>query len=135
AKSDIVALLVFEHQTNMQNAITRLSYDTRNLVYFEQQGEAAQAGAARQAFDDAVEALVERALFVGAAELTSPISGDAAFVEQFASRALRDGQGRSLRDFDLARRLFRYPASFVLDTPASGALPERATAAASTRLA
>lgn len=135
-KSDIVALLVFEHQTNMQNAITRLNYDTRKLLYAQEQGESAriEIAAAQQAFDDAVEELVERALFVGAAELTSPISGDAAFVEQFASRALRDGQGRSLRDLDLMQRLFRYPASFVLDTPAFAALPERAKAAVYTRL-
>ena len=134
-KSDIVALLVFEHQTNMQNAITRLNYDARNLLYAQAQGDGAALEAAQEAFDTAVEQLVERALFVGAAEITSPISGDAAFVEQFMSRARRDGQGRSLRDLDLSRRLFRYPASYVLETPAFAALPDVARSAVYTRLA
>ena len=62
-------------------------------------------------------------LFVDAVEYTEPISGDAKFAEQFASRAVRDSQGRSLRDFDLTRRLFRYPLSYVIYSPAFDALP------------
>jgi hypothetical protein len=62
-------------------------------------------------------------LFVDAVEYTEPISGDPRFVEQFAGRALRDSQGRSLRDFDLTRRLFRYPLSYVIHSPAFDALP------------
>jgi hypothetical protein len=62
-------------------------------------------------------------LFVDAVEYTDPISGDPKFAEQFASRAVRDSQGRSLRDFDLTRRLFRYPLSYVIYSPAFDALP------------
>jgi hypothetical protein len=62
-------------------------------------------------------------LFVDAVEYTAPISGNVKFVEQFASRAVRDGQGRSLRDFDLTRRLFRYPLSYVIYSEAFDALP------------
>jgi hypothetical protein len=36
---------------------------------------------------------------------------------------VRDSQGRSLRDFDLTRRLFRYPLSYVIHSPAFAALP------------
>jgi Flp pilus assembly pilin Flp len=86
-------------------------------------------------FGSAVEALVDRALFVGAIEFASPISGDEAFVEQFASRALRESEGRSLRDLDLSQRLFRYPLSFVVDTPAFAALPAVAKEAVYARLA
>jgi hypothetical protein len=134
-KSDIVALLVFEHQTNMQNAITRLNYDTRNFLHSLEQNNGADIAAAEQAFGSAVEALVDRALFVGAIEFASPISGDEAFVEQFASRALRESEGRSLRDLDLSQRLFRYPLSFVVDTPAFAALPAVAKEAVYARLA
>jgi hypothetical protein len=62
-------------------------------------------------------------LFVDAVEYTAPISGEPKFVEQFASRAERDSQGRSLRDFDLMRRLFRYPLSYVIHSAAFDALP------------
>jgi hypothetical protein len=134
-KSDIVALLVFEHQTNMQNAVTRLSYDARNLLHARDGGDATEVSAAQSMFDEAVEELVRRATFSGAIELTSPISGDPAFAEQFQSRAIRDGAGRSLRDFDLGRRLFEYPLSYVVQSEAFAALPQIARDAVHERLA
>jgi hypothetical protein len=36
----------------------------------------------------------------------------------------RDKQGRSLRDFDLQTRLFRYPLSYMIYSPAFNALPD-----------
>jgi hypothetical protein len=114
-KSDIVALLVFQHQADVQNLITRLAYDARTPA--ENQAELVA---------ETVERLLRAMLFVDAVEYTAPISGDSRFVEQFARRAARDPQGRSLRDFDLTRRLFRYPLSFVIDSPAFDALPAAA---------
>ena len=110
--SDIVALLVLQHQTDVQNLITRLSYDARS---------------APERREDPLEATVERLLrtmlFVGAVPYTEPILGRADFAQQFTSRGRRDSQGRSLRDFDLTRRLFRYPLSYVIYSPAFDALP------------
>ena len=76
--------------------------------------------------EDTVERLLRMMLFVDAVEYTEPISGNEKFVEQFASRAVRDAQGRSLRDFDLSRRLFRHPLSYVIYSPAFDALPSDA---------
>jgi hypothetical protein len=73
--------------------------------------------------EETAERLLRMMLFVDAVEYTEPIAGDPKFVEQFASRALRDSQGRSLRDLDLSRRLFRYPLSYVIHSPAFDALP------------
>jgi hypothetical protein len=113
--SDIVALLVLQHQADVQNIITRLSYDARTPV------------ANRDApLEETVERLLRTMLFVDAVEYTAPISGDPQFAEQFAGRAVRDAQGRSLRDFDLTRRLFRYPLSFVIHSAAFDALPAEA---------
>jgi hypothetical protein len=132
SKSDIVALLVFEHQTNMQNAITRVNYDARNLLLAREQGDAV---AAQAKFDESVEELVRRATFAGAIEYTSKIEGDPKFVQQFMRRAVRDPAGRSLRDLDLERRLFRYPLSYVLQSEAFAALPTIAKEAVYARLA
>jgi hypothetical protein len=114
-KSDIVALLVFQHQSDVQNLITRLAYDARTPA--DNQAELVA---------ETVERLLRAMLFVDAVEYTAPISGDEGFVEQFARRAARDSQGRSLRDLDLTRRLFRYPLSFVIHSPAFDALPDAA---------
>jgi hypothetical protein len=111
--SDIVALLVLQHQTDVQNLITRLHYDARTAA--ERREDPLEATAER---------LVRMMLFVDAVEYTEPISGRPEFAAQFASRAVRDSQGRSLRDFDLSRRLFRYPLSYVVYSPAFDALPD-----------
>jgi hypothetical protein len=111
-KSDIVALLVLQHQADVQNLITRVSYDARSAVEKRE-----------EPLEETVERLLRMMLFVDAVEYTEPISGDPAFAQQFASRAVRDSQGRSLRDFDLTRRLFRYPLSYVVYSPAFDALP------------
>jgi len=111
-KSDIVALLVLQHQADVQNLITRVSYDARSA-----------ADKREDPLEATVERLLNMMLFVDAVEYTEPISGDAKFAEQFASRAVRDSQGRSLRDFDLTRRLFRYPLSYLIYSPAFDALP------------
>jgi hypothetical protein len=63
------------------------------------------------------------------------VSGDPRFVEQFMSRAVRDWQGRSLRDLDLKTRLFRYPLSYVVYSAAFDALPRAAREAVYGRLA
>ena len=111
-KSDIVALLVFQHQADVQNLITRLRYDA--LTPAEDQAALVA---------ETTDRLLRTMLFVDAVEYTAPISGEPAFAEQFAARAVRDGAGRSLRDFDLTRRLFRYPLSYVIYSNAFDALP------------
>lgn len=111
-ESDIVALLVLQHQADVQNLITRVSYDAQS-----------PAEKREDPLEDTVERLLRMMLFVDAVEYTEPISGDAKFAAQFASRAVRDSQGRSLRDFDLTRRLFRYPLSYVIYSQAFDALP------------
>ena len=123
-KSDIVALMVLEHQVNVQNAITRVSYDTRTALDKERSAEEAPSAATAKLIDEAIEPLVETMLFVGAVKLTSPLSGLPAFVEQFEKRGVRDAAGRSLRELDLKTRLFRYPLSYTIYSDAFAALPE-----------
>jgi hypothetical protein len=106
--SDIVALMTFEHQTQMTNLITRLAWQSRT-------------GAAEPPID----ALVDYMLFTNEAPLKEPIQGVSTFTESFPKRGPRDRQGRSLRDFDLQTRLFRYPLSYMIYSPSFDALPDR----------
>ncbi len=106
--SDIVALMTFEHQTQMTNFITRLGWKAR-------MGDA---------LDSDLEALVRYMLFTGEAPLREPIEGASSFTKTFPQRGPRDHQGRSLRDFDLQTRLFRYPLSYMIYSRAFDALPD-----------
>jgi len=67
--------------------------------------------------------LVERLVFKDAAEFASRISGSSVFAEDFEARGPMDGAGRSLRQLDLDRRLFRYPLSYLIYTNDFTSLP------------
>src|SRR6185312_10619303 len=43
--------------------------------------------------------------------------------EEFAARGPRDSQGRSLRDFDLNTRIFKYPCSYLIYSDDFNSLP------------
>jgi hypothetical protein len=122
--SDIVALMVFGHQINVQNRITYLNYETRKALFEEQTIGSPQETARR--IMEAGDALVEAMLFVGEAELTAPVEGLSGFSEDFESRGPFDSDGRSLRHLDLNRRLLRYPMSYLVYSEHFDAMPERA---------
>lgn len=151
AGSDVVALLVLEHEVRMHNLITRANYETRYaLAEWAQSGEgrgpdSLQLCALRKtAFEDARapagdkpaspdwprqrialagEMLLEYMLFRDEAPLRGPIRGSSDFTAQFQATGPRTADGRSLRDLDLQTRLFKYPCSFLIYSPAFDALP------------
>ena len=125
--SDVVALLVMAHQTNMTNLITRTGWEARLAA-----ASPSRDGSAR--VTEAARDLVDYMLFVDEEPLAGPVKGGSGFAEAFGGRGPRDGQGRSLRDLDLRRRLFRYPCSYMIYTPAFDALPPTAKNAVYARL-
>ena len=134
AHSDIVAYLVLAHQTQMHNLITQTNYQARIAAYNEAaKNEAAGlpedtplSEAARKKYEAPAEELVRYLLFANEASLTAPVKGDSGFTEEFAARGIRDTQGRSLRDFDLQTRIFRYPCSYLIYSDAFDSLPKPA---------
>ncbi|HEY7450015.1 MAG TPA: hypothetical protein VH702_17795 [Vicinamibacterales bacterium] len=116
--SDIVAQLVLQHQVQMTNLLTRLGWESRVA------GD--QTGNAQARVTNVVREFVDYLFFVDEAPLPSPVRGSAGFPETFAAAGPRDQKGRSLRDLDLERRLFRYPCSYLIYSPAFDALPKPA---------
>jgi len=128
--SDIVALMVLEHQADMHNLITRANYDTRRAlrdaaVLNEMLDEPADylSPSIRRRIANAGEKLLKYMLFVDETRLTDTVQGTSAFATQFSSRGPHDSQGRSLRQFDLNRRLFKYPCSYLIYSAAFDGLP------------
>jgi len=137
--SDIVALLVLAHQTQMHNLITLTNYKTRIALHAEgsqaksvgSSADAPLSETARRQFERPAEQLLRYLLFVN--EVPFPAGTDrqrltttSPFVRGFSARGPRDAQGRSLRDFDLASHIFRYPCSYLIYSDAFDALPEPA---------
>jgi hypothetical protein len=128
--SDIVAHLVLAHQTQMHDLITLTNYQTRLAYYAEAERNKAvgqPAGtlsdAARAQYEGPAEELVRYLLFVSEAPLEDPVTGTSGFAEEFTARGPRDGRGRSLRDFDLHTRIFKYPCSYLIYSEDFDALP------------
>ncbi|MGE0885362.1 MAG: hypothetical protein AB7P14_17590 [Blastocatellales bacterium] len=133
AHSDIVALMVLEHQTQMHNLITRLNYETRLALHNQQvMDEALQrkgdelSESTRRRIERAADDTLRYLLFVGEARWQSPINGTTDFAKEFAAVGKRDKQGRCLRDLDLQKKLFRYPCSYLIYSEAFDALPKPA---------
>jgi hypothetical protein len=139
--SDLIALMVMEHQTQTQNYITALNYQARMAAHYDQTMNEAlgrssdhRSPSSVRRVESAAEDLVRYLLFVGEAPLSGPIAGTSGFTEHFAGLGPKDEQGRSLRDFDLKTRLFRYPLSYLIYSEAFDALPPVAKQAVYERL-
>jgi hypothetical protein len=109
--SDIVALMVLDHQVRMTNLITRFGWEVRVALARDPAGDAALR---RDVLNWARE-FVGYLLFIDEAALPGgPIKGASGFAETFARMGPRDRQGRSLRDLDLQTRLLKYPCSYLI---------------------
>jgi hypothetical protein len=115
--SDLAALMVLAHQTQMVNLITRAGWEARVAA------SSGNDAMIRSVLDKSARELVDYLLFVDEAPLAGALAGSSRFAETFAARGPRDSKGRSLRDLDLERRLLRYPCSYMIYTAAFEALP------------
>jgi hypothetical protein len=119
--SDIVALMVFEHQMHMMNLLTRIGWQARYLLRNGSVHDIQTSGLSASAQD-----LVDYMLFVDEAPLPNKIEGSSGFVEKFSAEGPRDSLGRSLRQFDLEQHLMRYPCSYMIYSGVFDALPSEA---------
>ena len=117
--SDIVALMVLAHQTQMHNLITETNYRTRMALFSGTEESQKQ-------YQESAEQLVRYLLFANEVRLESPVAGNTNFAQEFAARGPFDSQGRSLRQFDLKTRIFKYPCSYLIYTDSFDAIPEPA---------
>ena len=131
-QSDLVALLVFEHQMQMMNLLTRIGWEARVLEF--RQGKTADelrlAGDDPSdqptSLEDAAQEVVDYMLFVEEAPLPGPIHGATDFATQFMATGPRDRQGRSLRQLDPRTRLLTYPCSYMIYSAEFDQLPPSA---------
>lgn len=128
--SDIVALMVLEHQTLVHNRLTKANFATRQALEYEAVMNRAlghppgtRLDSTTRRIQSAGDDLLDALLLVGEAKPTAPIRGTSGYAERFSRSGPRDGLGRSLRDLDLSGRLFKHPCSYVIYSPAFDALP------------
>jgi hypothetical protein len=130
-KSDIVALLVFEHQSTVYNLIARINFKARSRIAREFNAAPAVVAAHNRLnpitekwMRELTEPLVQAMLFTNAAPLTGTVASTSGFDTWFQAQGPKDSAGRSLRDFDLRTRLFKYPLSYLVYSQAFDGLPD-----------
>jgi len=128
--SDLVAHLVLSHQVLVHNRITKASFAARQALAADAEMRKILGEDGDQLLDSTVrriensgEDLVEALLFVDEAPLTAEVHGTSGFEKTFPARGPHDARGRSLRDFDLRTRLFKYPCSFLIGSESFRKLP------------
>jgi hypothetical protein len=128
--SDIVALMVLAHQVDLHNRIARAAVETRSALHYEAELNKALKEPPTHRFDSVAsrirsvgDDLLKGLLFCGEAPLTGAVEGTSGFAKGFAARGPFDTRGRSLREFDLRTRLFRFPCSYLIYTEAFAKLP------------
>ena len=122
--SDIVALMVLEHQTMGHNYIARLNYETRSALQLQRimnemdqkpDTEDSWSESTRRRITNAIEATVRYLTFADEAPFPQPIRGDSTFAQDFAVK-------HPLKQFNLNTRLFEYPLSYLIESKGIAAL-------------
>ncbi len=144
--SDIVALMVLEHQMHMMNLLTRAAWEVRIDAYRGVRESATATDTALRSEGAIIEAtrpkpgliaslkgrpldavvieIVDYMLFVDEPAFDAAVTGTSGFAERFSQLGPVDLQGRSLRQLDLKTRLMRYPLSYVIYGEQFDALPQ-----------
>ena len=104
--SDIVALLVFEHQLAMQNTLTKASLNSRHMLDYqiklqrdlkEPISDEPVYDSVKKVFDSCAREIVDDLLFKDEAELPEGIEGSPGFQRAFVAIAQRSADGDSLK--------------------------------------
>jgi hypothetical protein len=125
--SDIVALMVLEHQYVLHNAlqecarmVKRLQSPTGNDRNPAQREFSLQRLVQKRALD-----LVDLLLYQGEYALTDGgVKGSPAIQNAFRRNAKKSSAGASLKDFDLNTHMFKYRCSYMIHSDSFKALPE-----------
>lgn len=124
--SDVVALLVLEHQSGLTNLLTRLDWEMRAAAWESRPGARIPVtilDRPHYSVEAAINEIADYLLFVNEVPLPGPVQGTSGFAEWFAKEGPFDSRGRSLRQLDLQRRLLRYPCSYLIYAPMFDGLP------------
>ena len=127
--SDIVALLVLEHQCKMHNLLTKAGMEYRRLAYLQKAIDAetdlaAEEGMAARSAVDSAEDILRYLLFCDEIDLGDGVESEGAFVETFEALGPKTAQGNSLREFRLYGRLIKHRCSYMIYSDSFRKLPE-----------
>jgi len=115
-QSDLVALMVLEHQVRIHNLITKANYEARQSIAMDEIMNQAlgrertyRSESTQRRINTAANALADGLFFRNEPHLESEVSGNSRFATTLAALGPSTEQNESLRELDLKTRLFRHP--------------------------
>ena len=151
--SDIVALMVLEHQMHLSNLFTRAGWEHRlaspearamrlaestevdeSVIAATRVGASGAHALKSRPLDKVAVEIVDYMLYVDEPAFDGPVEGVSGFAERFSRQGPRDANGRSLRQLDLQTRLMRFPCSYMIYSAGFDALPPEVRSAIYARL-
>ena len=124
--SDIVSLLVLEHQVKMHTLLNAASLNYRRSVHFlkviDPKGDPENGSTGRMA-ESWAEKIVDCMFFKDEADLGEGVEGDPAFQRAFVKRFPESAEGNSLAQFRLYGRIFKNRCSYMVYSDAFKGLP------------
>lgn len=130
-RSDVVALMVLEHQVGVHNALVEANLATQATLHRHEEMQ--------RAFGEPIDAplsetnerilsglatrVLREMLYVEEVALPGGVEGSAEFQEAFTKERSKNSEGRSLRDLRLYERLMKYRCSHLIYSEAFATLP------------
>lgn len=128
--SDIVALMVLEHQCRTHNLITKAKMGYQRALYFQKSysegGDLdSHDGMSWKMAEGSAKQIVEAFLFASEIDPGGDgVEGSDEFAEAFKERGVKTEKGKSLRDLRLYGRIFKNRCSYMIHSLAFKGLPE-----------
>jgi hypothetical protein len=124
--SDIVSLMVLEHQYLMHNTLVDAGKAVRRWLTRQADGsQAASSGDTHRVIAKHAQNIVRRLLFCDEYALSKDgVSGSADFQESFRRNRRLASDSTSLKDFDLRDRIFKHRCSHMIYSESFSGLPE-----------
>ena len=131
-RSDVVALMMLEHQVGMHNMLIEANLTTRSTLHrhremqkaFGESPDAPLSETNQRILDNIATRVLEQMLYVEEVSLPGGVEGDSSFQVAFAENEVKSEDGRSLKDFRLYERLMKYRCSHLIYSDAFAHLPE-----------
>jgi len=130
--SDVTALLVFEHQLSVQNALTRANQECLRMITYQTnlQRELKEPvtsepnyESVQHVFSSAAQLVLDALLYKDEAPLPEGgVEGVGDFAKVFASHNSAAANRPSLKELDLHQRLFKYRCSYLIQSSTFAAL-------------
>jgi len=130
-QSDVVALMLLEHQAGVHNVLVEANLTTQATLYrhaemkkaFGEPVDGPLSETNERILDRMAEKVLHEMLYVDEVEVPGGIEGGVAFQNAFRANAKKSAEGRSLKDFRLYGRLMKYRCSHLIYSEAFENLP------------